>query len=166
MKRAACLFVVLGFFAGSLGCGSSGTGRGRKVAAGVLLGLAAVAGGGAVAAGVASNNKEKELREDLEAGTVDGSEFAARDQSGVRWNRAARASAFVAGLAVVGLVVVWEMGLSAERQYGPAEQPTLGPLLPTGNPPAAAVAIPGFLKSRQARAAGFAHPRPPRPAGP
>ena len=99
--------------------------RSRSLAKGLLLALTAAAAGGAAGAAVMSDNKEKSLRDDLAAGSVTGRDFAERDAEGMRWNRAARASVLIGGLAIVGLVITWQMGLADRYQLGPAEQPTV-----------------------------------------
>jgi hypothetical protein len=137
--RATALLVVL--VMASAGCGNSGAGvRNRSLATGLLIGLFAVAAGSTAATAVMGNNKEKALREDVEAGKLDGRQFAERDAEGKRWNRAARASVFVGGLALVGLVLVGEMRLADRNQLGPIEPAEGKPIIPglePESPPAA-----------------------------
>jgi hypothetical protein len=138
VRRVATLALV-GLLLAS-GCSSGPGVRSRSLAKGLLLALAAAAAGGVAGATVISENKEKSLRDDLVSGMVSGREFAERDAEAKRWNRAARASVLIGGLAIVGLVITWQMGLADRYQYGPAEQPTVPPIYPTGTPPALAPA--------------------------
>jgi hypothetical protein len=140
VRRVAALALAGALLA--TGCSSAPGVRSRGVAKGLLLALTAAAAGGAAGAAVVSNNKEKSLRDDLAAGRVSGREFAERDAEGLRWNRAARASVLIGGLAIVGLVITWQMGLADRYQLGPAEQPTLPPIYPTGSPPGSPPASP------------------------
>src|SRR5688572_188284 len=89
--RQRCLtLALLGCFA-TAGCGTgNGGGRARGVAAGLLGGLAVLAGGGAVMASRISADKEKKLADDLAARPLTGAEYADRDEEGKRWNRTAR----------------------------------------------------------------------------
>ncbi len=132
MKRVAALWVVVSLLAA--GCASGPGVRSRALAKGLLLGLVAAAAGGAVGAAVISDQKEQQLREDVQAGGVTGTEFASRDLEGRRWNRAARASIFVGGVALVGLLIASTMGLGDRYQYGPPEHPTSPPIYPAGGP--------------------------------
>jgi hypothetical protein len=135
VRRLAALAVLGAFLVA--GCSSAPGVRNRPLAKGLLLALTAVAAGGVVGAAVMSDKQEKSLRDDVAAGAVSGRDFARRDAEGMRWNRAARASAFVGGLALVGLVITWQMGLADRYQLGPAEQPVSPPIYPTGSPPPA-----------------------------
>jgi hypothetical protein len=116
------------------GCGSGPGVRNRSVAKGLLVALAVAAAGGTAAAVVLSQNKEKSLRDDVQMGLVSGREFADRDAEGKRWNRVGRASVLVGGLAIVGLVIAWQMGLGDRYQFGPPETPASGPLFPAARP--------------------------------
>lgn len=136
MKRLAAL-VTLGALLAA-GCSSAPGVRSRSLAKGLLLALTAAAAGGLAVSAVKSDKLGKDLRDDVAAGTVSGRDFARRDGEGARWNRAARASAFVGGLALVGLVITWQMGLANRYQFGPAEQPSVPPIYPAGSPPAGA----------------------------
>jgi hypothetical protein len=91
------------------GCGTAGRQGERAVARTLLVGAMIAAGGTAAGAAVVSGNKESDLRALANAGSLTGRQFAERDSEGQRWNRIARGSAFVAGLAVVGLAILWEM---------------------------------------------------------
>ena len=145
-RRPVLLVVVTVVAAAVLaaGCGTASRGRGRGVAAGLLIGLATVAIGSTVATAVVSNDKEDKLREDVQAGTLSGREFAERDEEGKRWNRAARASAFVAGVAVVGLLILGEVTWADQYEYGPVTPPASKPIIPGLNPePPPTVRLPG-----------------------
>jgi hypothetical protein len=135
VRRLAALGLVLALVGG--GCARGPGVRSRGVAKGILIALTAAAAGGAAGAAAIGNNKEKELRDDLAVGGITGREFADRDLEGRRWNRAARGAAFLGGLALVGLVVVTQMGISDRYQYGPPEQPLGPPIYPAGSPTAA-----------------------------
>jgi hypothetical protein len=145
MRRGSALCTALALLAAlTAGCG---TGKGRPsrgIAAGLLIGLTAVAGGATIYSAKVSDQKQKDLERDVQAGSLTGRQFATRDQEGQRWNRAARASAFVGILGVVGLVIVGEMMLADQNQYGPVEPPAEKPIIPGASPerPAAAAALP------------------------
>jgi hypothetical protein len=155
-----CLtLALLGCFA-TAGCGSSQTGgRARGVTAGVLGGLAVLAGAGAVAASRISEDKEKKLADDLAARQLTGAEYADRDAEGKRWNRAARGAVFASGLALVGMILVWESSLSAGHQYGPAETPSSPRLIPGAAPasPPSASLLPGRIPSAHGPDRTWAH---------
>jgi hypothetical protein len=133
--RALCCGLALAVLSGA--CASS-NGLPNRTAAKVVLG--AVVLGAAALAGVAAakgNSIEKDLRTDLQGGALSGRDFASRDDDGRRWNRIARASAFVSGVALIGFGIVWEMGIGDRFQYGPTETggiPTVSPI-PAGPPP-------------------------------
>jgi hypothetical protein len=141
--KATALLVVLAL---SAGCGNARTGvRSRTLATGLLIGLFVVAAGSTAATAVVANDKEKKLREDVEAHRLTGHQFAERDAEGKRWNRASRASVFVGGLALVGLVLVGELRASDRNMYGPVEPAKSTPIIPgewRDTPPAAA--LPGL----------------------
>jgi hypothetical protein len=134
------------------GCGSS-----RATARAVLVGVALIAGGTAIGSAVVSSNKEDSLRNDAQTGSLSGRAFADRDSEGQRWNRAARASVFVAGLALVGLGISWEMGLGDHAMAEPSASlppaaglPPAGGLPPVGAlPPAGALLAPGAASARR-----------------
>jgi hypothetical protein len=132
VKRLAASFLVVSLLAA--GCAGGPGVRSRAVAKGLLIALTVAAAGGAAGAAVMGNNQEKKLRDDVQAGAVDGRAFGERDAEGKRWNRAARASVFVGGLALVGLVIASQMGLGDRYQYGPQERAASPPIYPT--PPA------------------------------
>jgi hypothetical protein len=115
------------------------------VAAGLLLGVTAIAAGGTIAAANVANKKEEDLRKDVDAGNLTGRQFAERDEEGKRWNRYARASAFVAGLSLVGLLIVGEMALADHHQYGELPPPNAKPIIPgqSPQPPAGKLPLPG-----------------------
>ena len=143
-SRALVLFLLGSFLAA--GCGS------RGVAAGVLGVAAVLAGAGAVGAATISTDKEKKLADDVAKGGLTGRQYADRDSEGKRWNRTARGAAFVSGLALVGLVLVWESSLAASSQYGPAEQPRGGRLIPGVSPaptPTSAALHPAGISTAQ-----------------
>jgi len=100
--------VVLGLVA-LLGGGCSGP---HATARNLLLGVMVVAGGAAVTGAVISNDRKTTLQKDAMSGGLTGRQFAERDAEGVRWNRIARGSTFVAGLALVGVALIWEMNTS------------------------------------------------------
>ena len=129
MRRWAAIGLVVTLLAA--GCGSGPGVRNRSVAKGLLVALTLAAAGGAVGSAVLSERKEKSLRDDVEMGLVSGRQFADRDAEGKRWNRTARASVLVGGLAIVGLVIAWQMGLGDRYQFGPPEQPAGRPLYPS-----------------------------------
>jgi hypothetical protein len=146
---AGLAFAVTLSAALSGGCGSS-----RATARAVLVGVALVAGGAAIGSTVISSNKEDSLRADAQTGSLSGRAFADRDAEGQRWNRAARASTFVAGIALVGLGVLWEMSLGDRALMVEAPAAALGPtpgdpapmgLAPSGAAPP--VAAPGFART-------------------
>jgi hypothetical protein len=86
----------------------------------VILGAVVVGAAGlAVGAAVKSRSIENSLANDYKARDISGSEFADRDSQGQRWNRIGRASAFVSGVALLGLGVLWEMSLSDHAQVEP-----------------------------------------------
>jgi hypothetical protein len=134
VRRIAATVALVALLAG--GCASGPGVKSRALAKGLLLALAAGAAGTAAGAAVTSNKKEAALRDDLAMGTVTGRDFATRDAEGQRWNRAARGAVFVGGLAVVALVITWQMGLADRYQFGPGERPSTAPIYP-GAPPAA-----------------------------
>jgi hypothetical protein len=136
VSRVAAALALMALLIG--GCSRAPGVRSRGLARGILLAVAAAAAGGAVGAAVISDKKEKTLRDDLAGGSLNGRTFAVRDDEGKRWNRMGRASVLVGGLAVVGLVITWQMGLADHYQYGPAESPKNPPIFPAGAPGAAA----------------------------
>jgi hypothetical protein len=133
--RALCCGLALVVLSG--GCASS-NGLPNRTAAKVVLGVVVL--GAAALAGVAAtkgNSIEKDLRTDVQAGSLSGRDFAKRDDDGRSWNRVARASAFVSGVALLGFGIVWEMGVGDRFEFGPAETggtPTVSPI-PSGPPP-------------------------------
>ena len=119
MRALACGLVIL--LAG--GCASGRT-AGKVVLGALVVGGAALA----IGAAVKSNSIEKNLNDDYRGQTITGMQFAERDSDGQRWNRIGRAAAFVGGLSLLGLGVIWEMQLADKAQSEPAK-PDLGPLL-------------------------------------
>jgi hypothetical protein len=156
LPRRCLTLALLGCFL-SAGCGSAQGGRARGVAAGVLGGLAVLAGAGAVGASRISEDKEKKLADDLAARPLTGAEYADRDAEGKRWNRAARGAVFVSGLALVGMILVWESSLGAGHQFGPVEKPSSPRLIPGAAPdpasPPSALLLPGRSAIVQSAAA-------------
>ena len=120
MRALACGLVIL--LAG--GCASGRT-AGKVVLGALVVGSAALA----VGAAVKSNSIESKLADDYRTREITGSEFAKRDSDGQRWNRIGRAAAFVGGLSLLGLGVIWEMQLGDQARSEPA-QPVPGSLLP------------------------------------
>jgi hypothetical protein len=120
MRALACGLVIL--LAG--GCASGRT-AGKVVLGALVVGGAALA----IGAAVKSNSIEKNLNDDYRGQTITGMQFADRDSDGQRWNRIGRAAAFVGGLSLLGLGVIWEMQLADKAQSEPAKA-DLGPLLP------------------------------------
>jgi hypothetical protein len=118
--RTVALFVSVAM---ASACSSGPGVKNRSAARNILAALVVVAGAGAVGAAAVSENKEQSLRDDVKAGTLTGRQFAERDTEGQHWNRAARASAFVAGLGVVGLGILWEMSIGDRIQNGPIDAP-------------------------------------------
>lgn len=114
--RSLSLVVVVALLGG---CASDGTARStaRNVLVAVAIGSAAIAVGSAVA----GRSSQNSLHDDVAGGTVTGHQFVDRNTTGLHWNRATRASAFVSGLSVFGLGVVWELGQGDRIQRGPAE---------------------------------------------
>ena len=133
--RIVALLVMTSLSAAACGNGQTG-GKARAVTAGVLGALAVGAGAGAAVAARKSSDHEKDLTEAVAAGRLTGREFTDRDAEGKRWNRLARGAVFVSGLAVVGMILVWETGLGASYQYGPAETPRDSRLIPGASPAA------------------------------
>jgi hypothetical protein len=137
-----------------MGCASEGA-KGRSSARHLLLGLAAASAAGVVGAAVISDQKEKSLQQDVQAGTLTGRQFADRDAEGRRWNRIGRASAFVGVLSLVGLGILWQMDI-ADRVQEAATEPTPGgdavPLLP---PPGASAEVGASSQDFRLRAPGF-----------
>jgi hypothetical protein len=131
-SAAICLVALLGALAA--GCGTSKGRPSRGLAVGLLVGLTAVGAGGTVYAASVSAKKEKDLRDDVQTGNLTGRQFAERDEQGQKWNRAARASAFVGVLGVVGLIIVGEMILADGNQFGPQEPPVSKPIIPGQQP--------------------------------
>jgi hypothetical protein len=132
VRRIAALAIVAVLLAA--GCASKPGVRSRTLAKGLLLAVTAAAAGGAAGAAVMSEKQEQRLRDDLAAGSVTGRDFAKQDAEGLRWNRVGRASVLVGSLALVGLVITWQMGLADAYQLGPAEQPQVPAIYPTGSP--------------------------------
>jgi hypothetical protein len=126
------------------GCASNG--MPNRTAAKVVLGALVVGTASlAVAAAVKGNALEKDLRADVQNSTLTGRDFAKRDDEGRRWNRIGRASTFVCGLSLLGLAIVWEMGVGDRYQIGPREAPAAQPVLP----PAASLPVPGARAAAQ-----------------
>lgn len=115
MMRAPVLVLVVALGSGCATSGANRTGSdglsGRKIAAGVLIGVAVASAGMATFAMTKGNRIERDLRDDLATGTLTGRQFAERDADGLRWNRVARASGFVGGLSLIGLGILWEMAI-------------------------------------------------------
>lgn len=120
------------------GCGTAGPNNNRRLARNILIGTTVLAGASAIASGVISEQKESDLRDDLQAGTLTGAEFAIRDDDGRKWNRIGRASIFLAGLSLVGLGILWEMSLTDRLEQAPAMPGDLVPLPASPAAPAAA----------------------------
>jgi hypothetical protein len=135
--------LVLAMAVALLGAGCASGDLPRRTAPKVILG-ALVLGGAALAvvAAVKSDAIEKDLREDYGRGGLSGRDFGTRDADGERWNRIGRASAFVGGLSLLGLGVLWEMSLSDRAGQGPAEAPAAQPMIFPAPPSAAAVTLP------------------------
>jgi hypothetical protein len=133
-RSSAVLSLVALLGALSAGCGTSKGRPSRGIAIGLLVGLTAAAAGGTIYAASVSDKKEKDLRDDVQTGNLSGRQFAERDEQGQKWNRAARASAFVGVLGVVGLIIVGEMMLADRNQYGPTEPPASKPIIPGQQP--------------------------------
>jgi hypothetical protein len=124
MKRLGVLALVF-----VCGCGSN-----RAIARNLLVALTLGSAALAVGAAVKSNRIEKDLKRDLDQGSLTGRQFADRDDQGTHWNRIGRAAAFGAGVFVIGLGIVWETGVASEIQNGP-RQPIpdeTRPIFPTG----------------------------------
>jgi hypothetical protein len=136
VSRVAAALVLAALLVG--GCSRTPGVRSRGLAKGILLVVAAAAAGGAAGAAVMSDRTEKSLRDDLAAGSLTGRAFAVQDDEGRRWNRIGRASVLVGGLAIVGLVITWQMALADRYQYGPPELPKSAPIFPAGSPGATA----------------------------
>jgi hypothetical protein len=129
MRALACGLVFL--LAG--GCASGRT-AGKVVLGALVVGSAALA----VGAAVKSNSIEKNLNDDYRSKEITGMEFAHRDSDGQRWNRIGRAAAFVGGMSLLGLGVLWEMSLADHAATEPAKPPT-APLFPL---PSAQIPLP------------------------
>lgn len=136
--------VVLLVAIATAGCGTGRVGADGKpmpryTAAKVILGVVAV-GAAAIAAGAAVKGQrlEDDLRDDSRTGGLTGRQFADRDNEGKRWNRAARASAFASGLALIGMGVIWEMSLGDGAARGKDESrpdaKPIFPVQPSGSP--------------------------------
>jgi hypothetical protein len=130
--RALCCGLAL-LLAG--GCAST-SGRPSHTMPKVILGVLLV-GGAALAIGAAAKGQsiEDKLGTDYAGRDIGGREFASRDSEGQRWNRIARASTFVSGLALLGLGVIWEMSAGDRAQYEAPPRPAPGSIFPA---PAAA----------------------------
>jgi hypothetical protein len=129
MRALACGLVFL--LAG--GCASGRT-AGKVVLGALVVGSAALA----IGAAVKSSSIESKLDDDYRNREITGMQFAERDSEGQRWNRIGRASAFVSGLSLLGLGIIWEMSLGDHASSEPA-QPAPGPILPLpGQAPSAA----------------------------
>src|SRR4029079_13430995 len=107
MRALACGLVIL--LAG--GCASGRT-AGKVVLGALVVGGAALA----IGAAVKSSSIEKNLNNDYRGQPITGMQFAERDSDGQRWNRIGRAAAFVGGLSLLGLGVIWEMELADHGQ--------------------------------------------------
>lgn len=131
--RASALVLCLALASAGCAANKSNGMPDRTVARNILIGV--VAGSVAVAVGsaVAGKSVENGLRDDLARGDLSGTDFAHRDDQGRRWNRIARASLYVGGLAALGLGILWEMSAGDRLQVGPREQ------LPPPGPPSAAL---------------------------
>jgi hypothetical protein len=124
-----------GCAAGTRADGTPNRSFARNLLIGVALGSAALAVGSAVAGA----KVERDLRSDLDAGGLSGREFAELDADGRRWNRLSRAATFASGLSVLGVAIVWQMGVSDRMQLGPRapspeERQPIFPPSPTGLP--------------------------------
>jgi hypothetical protein len=129
--RALCCGLVL-----LLGGGCASSGGHNRTVPGVILGALVVGSAAlAISAAVKSDSIEQKLGDDYKSREVTGSEFASRDSQGQRWNRISRAAAFVGGLSVLGLGILWEMSLSdkAESQPTKANDAPIFPVRPTGS---------------------------------
>ncbi len=93
--------------------------RGRARIALIAVGSVAVAA--SVLGGVMGYRTKSSLEDDLAAGAVSGRELVDRDAEGQRWNRLTRTSIFAAGLAGLGLGILWEMGTGERMMTGPRE---------------------------------------------
>jgi hypothetical protein len=133
--RARALVALVSMFALLAGCAST-SGQGempkrtavRAVLVAVALGTAALA----VGAAIKGNQVEKDLKTELDKGVLNGRDFAAKDDTGERWNRIARASTVFSALAVIGLGITWEMGLGDHIRHTPTKE---GPSQPLAPPP-------------------------------
>lgn len=124
--RALCVALSLLLIGGC--ASSSGSSTPNRTAPAVILGvLLAGSAALAVTAAVKSKDLGRKLDDDVKGGSLDGTTFIERDKEGRRWNRIGRASAFVGGLAALGLAIVWEMGLGqhADEQV-PSPSPVAG----------------------------------------
>jgi hypothetical protein len=111
------------------GCATNGS-LPRRTAPKVILGVLMVGSAAlAVGAAIKSHSIENDLANDYKQREISGREFASRDSQGQRWNRIGRASAFVSGLSLLGLGVLWEMSKADEAQTEPS-QPNQTPLFP------------------------------------
>jgi hypothetical protein len=141
--RVLCCGVALAVL--SAGCASNGVPN--RTAAKVVLSVVVVGAAALVTTAVVKGNKvEGDLRNDLQGTAVSGRDFAKRDDEGRRWNRIARASGFVGALALIGLGIVWEMGVGDKVQMGPAESPN------AAMPPTAMLPLPGGKPPAQSSA--------------
>jgi hypothetical protein len=93
----------------------------HAVARGVLIALVAGTAALAVGASLKSKQVEDDLTSDLQKGGVTGRSFVDSDDTGKRWNRIARGSAFASGVFLLGLGTVWLTGYGDEIQSGPLE---------------------------------------------
>ncbi len=135
--RGTCLLLAATLVSGCASGGQQGgsSGSGRTIARNILIGLAVGTAAVAVGSAFAARSAENSLRDDAEAGTITGREFADRDATGLRWNRITRASFFLSGLSIIGTGVVWEMGEGVRVQTGertPADNKT--PIFPVRLP--------------------------------
>lgn len=136
MVRTLGMGLILALLAG--GCASN-SGLPRRTVPKVILGALVLGGAAlAVSAAIKSDGIEKDLREDYARGGLSGRDFADRDAEGERWNRIGRASAFVSGLSLLGLGILWEMSLSDRAGRDAVEAPAnAGPPIFPLSPPAA-----------------------------
>ncbi len=128
----------------SAGCGSAGPGRssGNGTARTVLLAVAVGSAAVAIGSAFVSANKESSLRDDLAAGKVTGSDYNERNASGLRWNRFSRASVFIGGLSLVGMGLLWEMGVGENLRNGAYDEKKPGSV---GTPPPVSIVAPAYF---------------------
>ena len=141
MRRVAALALVAALL--SAGCSSAPGVRSRSLAKGLLL---AADGGRRRRGGGAAVDLGQARRRACATTSPPGSSAAASSPSGTpkatRWNRAARAAVLVGGLALVGLVITWQMGLADRYQSARRSSPercrrSTRRVRPTVRPPSA-----------------------------